>query len=163
MVKNMNDEKNSKIFGADILLMLLYAPGKSGKVNEPIRGKTRLQKELFLAQKQLRDEGVSHPFSFMPYDMGPYSKELYNTIDWLIHKGLITVQQKITDHGIYPEYKLTEKGIKEVENMIQQPKLSKILNVIRTIKQKYNQMNLTQLVELTHLLYPEYVRPHVKE
>jgi uncharacterized protein YwgA len=156
-------KENRNVFGSDLLLLLLYAPGPSGEKNEPIKGKTRLQKELFLAQKQLRDEGVSRPFSFMPYDMGPYSKELYNTIDWLVHKGLITVQQKITDHGIYPEYKLTEKGIKEVEDMIRRQRLSKILNVIQTIKQKYNQMNLTQLVELTHLLYAEYVRPRVKE
>jgi uncharacterized protein YwgA len=155
--------KEHNIFGADILLLLLYAPGPTGKINEPIRGKTRLQKELFLAQKQLRDEGVSHPFTFMPYDMGPYSKELYNTIDWLVHKGLITVEQKITDYGIYPEYKLTEKGLKEVEDMILRRGLRKVFNVIQTIKQKYNQLNLTQLVELTHLLYPDYVHPRERE
>jgi uncharacterized protein YwgA len=151
-------KENRKIFGADILLMLLYAPGPSGKVNEPIRGKTRLQKELFLAQKQLQDEGVSRPFSFMPYDMGPYSKELYNTIDWLIHKGMIMEQQKITNYGIYREYTLTKKGVKEVEDRVRRPELNKIFNVIQIIKQKYNQMDLTQLVELTHLLYPEYVK-----
>jgi uncharacterized protein YwgA len=156
-------KENGTIFGADILLLLLYAPGPTGKINEPIRGKTRLQKELFLAQKQLRDEGVSRPFTFMPYPMGPYSKELYKTIDWLVHKGLITVEQKITDYGIYPEYKLTEKGLKEVEDMIRRQGLSKIFSVIQTIKQKYNQMNLTQLVELTHLLYPDYVHPRVRE
>ena len=40
----------------DILLLLLYSPGKTGKFNEPIVGKTRLIKMLFLFKK----EALSH-------------------------------------------------------------------------------------------------------
>jgi len=37
----------------DILLLLLYSPGVSSQVNEPIAGRTRLVKMLFLFKKEL--------------------------------------------------------------------------------------------------------------
>ena len=36
----------------DILLLLLYSPGKTGNPNEPIVGRTRLIKMLFLFKKE---------------------------------------------------------------------------------------------------------------
>jgi hypothetical protein len=36
----------------DVLLLLLYSPGKRGAINEPIVGRTRLVKMLFLFSKE---------------------------------------------------------------------------------------------------------------
>lgn len=144
----------------DILLMLLHAPGPTGRINEPIRGRTRLQKELFLAQKQLSDEGVRRPYGFRPYIYGPYSRELYNDIEWLKSREIIREKRIPTsDEGIYVEFGLTPNGIKRVEAMIRNRRLERTYEVIRVIKQKHNRMDLTQLVELTHRLFPEYVGP----
>ena len=35
----------------DLLIALLYAPGRTGAANEPIEGRTRIQKLLFLLQQ----------------------------------------------------------------------------------------------------------------
>ena len=151
--------ENDRLTRIDILLLLLHAPGPTKKINEPIIGKTRLQKELFLAQKQLCDEKVKRPYPFMPYKIGPYSRELYNDIAWLVFRGLVEERRSpMFVNGIYHEFRLTHRGISEAENIIRERRLERIYDTIGSIKQKFNQMDLTGLVELTHRLFPEYVR-----
>ena len=67
-----------------LLLLLIYAPGISSEVNEPIWGITRLQKLLFLAKQETRaEEWLQIAYDFAPYRFGPYSSELYDDIEYL--------------------------------------------------------------------------------
>ena len=142
----------------DILLMLLLAEGKSGTINEPIKGKTRLQKELFLSQKKLKDSGVSELYSFRPYHYGPYSKEIYYDIKWLKKEGIVEeIPISTTLGGTIRQFKLTAEGIRKTKEMIEKRELSYQYNLIREIKKNYNSMNVVELVNLTHRKYPEYV------
>jgi len=58
---------------------------------EPIEGRTRLQKLVFLMQKRLEEAGEdplqSDDYEFIPYDYGPFSKELYDDLDETIARG----------------------------------------------------------------------------
>ena len=75
----MNTPKQ-QISKSDLILLLLYSKGFSGKTNEPIQGITRLMKLLFLLHKE---ENFESPFSFQPYKMGPFSSEVYPELEFL--------------------------------------------------------------------------------
>jgi len=64
------------------------------------------------------------------------------------------------DGGFYYEFRLTPKGIQEVEILLQDPNLKTAYEIIKTIKRKYNQMNLQYLVRTIHEMYPTYVQPY---
>lgn len=68
----------------DIILILL-----ASKKN-PLVGTTKLQKLLFLAEKEKSILPDEDDFNFQPYKFGPASKELYNDLDFLVNIGYIT-------------------------------------------------------------------------
>lgn len=76
--------KNNKLSSRDILLVLLYLPGKSGEINEPIEGRTRLTKMMFIFKKEISKklnklDQDSLP-EFFAYDYGPFSKDLFDDL-----------------------------------------------------------------------------------
>lgn len=80
--------------GTDLLILLLYAPGKSGRIAEPVAGTTRLQKLFFLLRE---GEGPSdlvkeaQDLLFEAHKMGPYSMQLRNVVADLQAAGIIEV------------------------------------------------------------------------
>lgn len=81
---------------ADLLIALLYSPGKSGEPGEPISGTTRLQKLFFLLRegegpKALVAEARALPFE--AYKMGPYSTELRDIVADLQAADIVDVEQ----------------------------------------------------------------------
>jgi hypothetical protein len=80
----------------DILLLLLYAPGKSGAINEPIIGRTRLVKMLFLfkqeamkhfrAGSEITDDNF---YQFFAWDFGPFSTQVYDDLTFFILRGFV--------------------------------------------------------------------------
>ena len=141
----------------DILLMLLLAGGTNNTENEPIVGKTRLQKELFLAQKVLKDHHISRPYSFRPYHYGPFCKDVYNDIEWLKSEGLVEEKREESVAGIVRVFRLTQSGLDQTRDLIRLQDLEDSFRLIRGIKKEYNSMSVIDLVELTHREYPEYV------
>lgn len=88
----MGKIKNSK----DLIMLLLYAPGPSGKACYPIQGQTRLMKMVFLFQQELSrrlnlnqviDEEAFPKFE--AYDYGPYSADVYSDLEFLVNHGLV--------------------------------------------------------------------------
>ena len=66
-----------------ILAFLEYADGE-------VRGKTRLQKALFLVQQEVG--GV--PAEFRPHKYGPYSADIDNALERLAREGLVEVVEE---------------------------------------------------------------------
>lgn len=157
-MKTAPNSQQQRISRSDMLLLLLYAEGQSKQKCEAIKGKTRLQKEVFLTQKKLRDVGIFTYYSFRPYKLGPYSKELYDDIELMSYEEVIEVRKiDLEDKGIYAEFRITEKGKKEIEKKMSGEKLDKAFEVATEIKKSYNSLDVVKLVRLTHELYPEYV------
>ena len=81
----------------DLLILLLYAAGKSGQVNEPIEGVTRLQKLFFLLQQREYALGelveVARKYEFRPYKMGPFTSQLQTDLDELQSAGIVRVER----------------------------------------------------------------------
>jgi len=151
-------EIDNRLNRMDMLLLLLFADGAEGMINEPIEGKTRLQKELFLSQKMLRDHKISRPYSFRPYHYGPYCKDIYSDIEWLKNEGIIKEESKSDAvGGILRVFSLTPRGIEEVQKMLRDQLVDRQYKIIREVKKKFNSMSVVGLVEFTHREYSEYI------
>jgi hypothetical protein len=81
----------------DLLMLLLYARGKSGAVAEPILGRTRLMKMVFLFDKEIRRQfNLEHAIpeetlpKFEPYHYGPFSADVYSDLEFLIGLEFVT-------------------------------------------------------------------------
>lgn len=90
--RDMAKIKSSK----DILMLLLYAGGSSGKFCEPVEGQTRLMKMVFLFKKELAnklDKIIDHAAlpSFEAYDFGPFSSEVYSDLEFLVNNKFVVV------------------------------------------------------------------------
>ena len=157
----------------DLLMHLLYAPGMNGEVCEPIKGKTRLQKLLFLFEKEIwkkfkLDKHISANAlpEFEPYDYGPFSKQIYEDLEFLTSVGLVSgsgqqVEQdeafleEINDANEEEVYKLTELGKTFVEEGEAGQLSSNQTSVLSDFKAKCSKMPLRALLLYVYSKYPE--------
>ncbi|MDD5327166.1 MAG: hypothetical protein PHY02_05045 [Phycisphaerae bacterium] len=80
----------------DLLLVLLFAPGKDKQFAEAIEGITRLQKLMFLLQQGKGPQTLiklAEEYGYKPYKMGPYSENLREDIDNLIAAGIVKTER----------------------------------------------------------------------
>ena len=92
----------------DILLLLLYSPGQTDQFNEPVIGKTRLVKMLFLFSKECLKhfkEGTKiteeNFYAFFAWNFGPFSKQIYDDIMFFILRGFI--EEDVSEDEVLPE------------------------------------------------------------
>ena len=163
----------------DLLLVLLYAPGKEGKMGESIEGITRLQKLMFLLQEGNGPEQLvkiaKEQFKFQPYKMGPYAESLRGDIDELLSVGLlqtdrlrylITDDGDMSDEGIEYEnygqkdktvesvrYSLTKIGM-EVGNELWESMNEKSQQELIKLKAFFGALSLRQLLIFVYERYP---------
>lgn len=165
----------------DMLIVLLYAPGKSGVV-ESVKGITRLQKLMFLLAQgvgpgQLVKEAIS--YGYRPYKMGPYSVELSNDIEELKSAGIIVtkaLQYWISDDADDSEESdddLEILGVRKKRVESQEYSLSTNLGRqvgselwksltddqqigLREFKEFFNSLSLRQLLIFTYERFPEF-------
>jgi uncharacterized protein YwgA len=150
---------NSKrLTRSEVLLLLLNAPGLSGVENEPIKGRTKLQKLLFLIQKSIPKNSLLVSYPFRPFKYGPFCKEVYDDLQFLKEEGLIKEEKEyLKEKGIYVKFKLTEKGQQKARELANTPEGIELVKVVTDIKKKFNHMTVADLVEFTHEQYPGYV------
>jgi uncharacterized protein YwgA len=84
--------------GKDILLLFLYVAGATGEPREPIRGRTRLMKIMFIFREEIwrpfhfdRDiQEVALP-QFFPWRFGPFSKDVFDDVEFFQRIGFVSV------------------------------------------------------------------------
>jgi uncharacterized protein len=173
------EEVNMQISRTDLLLLLLEdvpAGGSSGA----IQGITRLQKLLFLAEREAGVRVSEGPdFNFTAYKFGPVSKDLYDDLEKLENLGLIESQsiaepsaaeldeyglsfeglmgdeqQEATDAFEERRYAITERGLAWLKS-----RTSAVGNEaakgIRRVKGKYGTISLSDLLYYVYTRYPE--------
>jgi len=181
----MTTEVNRK----DLMLLLLFSPGKSGEEAEPIDGRTRLMKLLFLLQKQndFPIEKVvkqSLLYNFQPYNYGPFTKDVYDDIEFLENVGLVKSQVKgeaspadqneeekvvedimfgIDEEGsnlLFEEesFKLTDRGKQFVREKVLPIVPLSLISKVRELKTKFAKAPLTSLLRYVYSSYPEYAQ-----
>jgi len=132
-------------------LLILYIVNK-------IKGKTKLQKLVFLLDKELKII-KDHKYNFIKYRYGPFSKELIQDIEILILAGFINIEEEIKEINgeeiTIPIYTLTARGQKIAQKIYN--------NLTKHEKEKieklnyYNKMTAKELTQYVHQKYPQYV------
>lgn len=86
------------ITGKDLLLCFLYSPGIYDDNNEPIIGRTKIMKMMFLFEEELcstffKDNiEISLP-EFEPYYFGPFSRQLFEDLSFFQSIGMIISEE----------------------------------------------------------------------
>lgn len=125
--------------------------------DDSIEGRTRLQKLLFLVQKKAESgsgEPIDNGYEFVAYDYGPFAKEIYDDIDRLIRRNIVSEVPKELDDGVIKyNYELTEKGEKIVE---ERDLLEDAPDEIKTVVEEFNDKELSEIIDFVYSQYPEY-------
>lgn len=140
------------------MLLMLYACNK-----EPIEGTLKLQKLMFLLEKELIEKGkrlTSDFYYYVPYRLGPMSIDVYDEIETLTQYKLVDTRRI----GEKTVYKLTDKGERLVRNVLKDNVLvAKILKEIEALKKKFNAMSDKELLRYVYSRYPMYaIRSEIK-
>lgn len=77
----------------DIILLLLEANERLLK-KSVLNGITRLEKLIFLLEQETSFEGIGCFFPFEPHNFGPFSKEVYEAVEFLEGCELIDVYER---------------------------------------------------------------------
>jgi len=137
-------------------LALMYAGD-----GEPIEGRTRLQKLVFLMQKRLEEAGEdplqSDDYEFVPYDYGPFSKELYDDLDETIGRGMVEDREEDLDEDkVKYDYEIQDQGKQWVRDQLSKEEAQRILELAEEIKDEYGDVYLSDLIDEVYSRYPKY-------
>lgn len=137
-------------------LALMYAGD-----GEPIEGRTRLQKLVFLMQKRLEEAGEdplqSDDYEFVPYDYGPFSKELYDDLDATIARGMVEGREEdLGEDKVKYDYEIQDQGKQWVGDQLSKEEAQRILELAEEIKDEYGEVNLSDLIDEVYSRYPKY-------
>ena len=178
---------NKEISAKDFLLTILYSPGKYDEVNEPITGRTRLTKMVFLFEKELQksfsknDASVKLP-EFEPYNFGPFSKELFDDLNFFLSIGLISAEETLIpissaekneieisfdddwinasfDETEYDDvemkYSLSLQGIQYIEQNVWSTYSDSQRAILKKFKAQINTISLDSLLRYVYNKYPD--------
>jgi len=155
-VSNLNKEEKSFSDFVEIIpktakwiLLMLFAGGNIRKYNEPISGRIRLLKEIFLLKQQAKiKEDI---YEFRPYKYGPFANEFLKDMDFLKENGYILEREGLG--GLI--YQLTPKGIKHADVLYDELD-ENIKRRLFGIKVRFNDMALNDLLDYVYSTYPKY-------
>lgn len=130
---------------------------------QPVEGRTRLQKMIFLLLEQA--QFLKHSYDFVAHNYGPYSPELQSDIDYLIREGFLVENYKTVEEGkIKYEYTITTIGGSLIKKILVNKELnkkfrfSKILEIAEKIKSDVNTKDLPSLLSEIYQKYPDYAK-----
>lgn len=139
-----------------------------------VRGKTRLQKLAFLTEQELIEQGID-THEFVPYDYGPFSKDLMEDVEMLESEGLVKINVRQTFGGDDRyDYRLTKLGRETYEENDPdydwetvddvtdgQDRFVCIDHFARDVTQDFGEMPLSNLIDHVYTEHPEYAENSV--
>ena len=169
-----SNEKFGVENGTDMILVLLQTGGKTKPKDEEIVGLTRLIKLIFLLKKETSLAKYLDDFSYEAYNYGPYSSEVFDSLQALINAGLIQTQTSVSSQYIEESdrfeiqeqassestdiprtiiYQLTDDGRTVATVLIESLSYEERMEVER-IKRRYNSLDLKRLLRYVYEKYP---------
>ncbi|MEO0078234.1 MAG: hypothetical protein ABIK86_04450 [candidate division WOR-3 bacterium] len=159
----------------DLLLLLLFAPGRLGRIGEGIRGTTRVMKLVFVMLEELAaGRLVEEPYQFQPYRFGPFAAAVYDDLEVLRRAGLVrrerldqdgvpviereTLDEGFEFNGLTTEYRLTKKGEKFARALLEDARRRKpdIEPGLQVVKAKLGGLPLKALVRYIYERHPQF-------
>jgi len=143
-------EKEDEIL--QYLLIPLYLISLAGK---SLRGKTRLQKLVFLTQKESKD---AFDFEFESAPLGPLSHKLNHLLERMIKMGLLKEEIGFTISGNEViSYRMTKSGKKLLDFGLKSGYMhQKIQDAVEFVYSEYGDTPFVELLDYVHDEYPEY-------
>lgn len=165
----------------DTILALLFAPDRTGPA-APIRGRTRLQKMLFLLQAEYNiDRLLKKHFEFKAYRFGPFSPQVYQDIEFFENVGIVQVSvhdassspeasETQTAYGdsllpgdtenagetyLEPEFRLTDRGMEFGEKLWNELP-EEIKHAFKEVKSACNDVPLSALLRYVYSNHPDF-------
>lgn len=166
------------------LVLMLIGLDEDGSIGDSVGGITRLQKLLYLLEKEGHLTPSGDGFDFSAYKAGPYSSKLYDDLEFLENLDFLEseVEAETTDAetaevdlldfdelmgtdddegpasaDAYEErrFQVTEKGMGHIESMLSSGDYEPIAEGIRKIKSKYGHHSLNDLLYHVYTKYPD--------
>jgi hypothetical protein len=159
--------------GSDLVLLMLAAPTEVKSATDRINGITRLEKLLYLADREttVQKAAGKEKLNFIPYNFGPFSKDVYEAVELLAQSHLLKEERFIDGRSIdsiedsevlgasegddYTErrFVLTPEG-KLVANLLAQYH-PHVVTQLSDVKNKYADRPLSSLIRYVYKNYPE--------
>ncbi len=130
------------LLGSDLVLMLLSI--------SPVKGATKLQKQVFLSWKTLFKKETTD-LGFFPYKFGAYSKTIDDSIDILQNFGLIRIKPR---KGEGVQYYITRAGIRIINKKLKNMDIN--LDELRKKKTDWDEWTTRGIMKFVYRNYPEY-------
>ena len=143
---------------ATYLLSLLDADPE-----EPIKGRTRLEKLAFLIQKRVIEEKklsvTDESYRFRPLHYGPFTEEVLDDAMSLSLLGLVNISGEDEDTQ---EFSITERGRSALSRLQTKGLLpERVGEEVRRIRLKEGKLPLDTLVGQVYNAYPEYTEKSI--
>lgn len=167
----------------DLVLLLLGAPTADPEQKGRINGITRLEKLAFLLDEetdfQKRARVPTEPLHFKPYHYGPYTREIYDAVSFLVSIDLVKERRVDTASGVevgeeyegldwadlgaagrgdapYVERRLELTAVGEkAAAILSQRAGPDAVGVITQLKDRFGSMSLTQLLRYVYDARPD--------
>lgn len=158
----------------DAVVLLLGAPSSLPALNGRVEGITRLEKLLFLFERE-SDLGalLDDDLEFRAHNFGPFSSKVYQAVEVLESAGLITDSAKLADDnedaweseeliGDQPDspyttrdFALTVRGRRYYEALRQEVLTEEKERELSQFKDRFGSLPLRQLIRYVYNRYPE--------
>jgi len=158
----------------DAIVLLLGAPGRTERTRGRIEGITRLEKLLFLLERETPAAAwLKESADFSTHNFGPFSAKAYQEIETLVAAGLVRDSERITDSAedswevrniigapipdpyATRDFELTDLGRRYYRSLLSDLPEAAELDVSE-IKTRFGTTPLRQLVRYVYERYPEF-------
>jgi uncharacterized protein len=169
-------ETDSKLEIDDAVVLLLGAPSRVRKLRGRIEGVTRLEKLIFLLERETSaGHWLAEKGDFVAYNFGPFSVKVYQAVDMLSAAQIINDSGELTDNEedswerkhvigessggpdpyVTRDFELTDRGWRYYNKLVEElPEGA--LDEIVALKNQFALLPLRQLVRYVYQRYGEY-------
>ncbi|MCA9812995.1 MAG: hypothetical protein KC483_09080 [Nitrosarchaeum sp.] len=140
--KHVLKELDNKLFGSDIILILLSIGD--------IKGETILQKQVFLTWKEVYQNETAD-LGYFPYRYGAYSRIIRDSCKILEKNNLVKVIKRKGEGSIF---KITSDGMKVINEKILRLNLD--LEKLKNNKENWDEWTREGTLRYVYRNYPEY-------
>jgi len=116
-----------------------------------LEGRTYVMKLTFLLQQEADTEG----FVFEPHDYGPFSRELYYTLDYLIEERYVTEREEEQENG---QIRYCYEAGPWIDEVFGHGGHDDLREAARTVFEEYPTDDLGDLLDRVYSEYPEMAR-----
>lgn len=158
----------------DAIVLLLGAPGATDQDRGRIEGITRLEKLLFLLEKETdAPSWLKEDADFSSNNFGPFSAKAYQEIEMLTSAGLVEDSARLTDSAedsweteniigeeaanpyATRDLSLTERGTRYYKALLKELPTG-AEETVGEIKRRFGSMPLRRLIRYVYQRYPEF-------